>query len=486
MSLHALEFVDTEPALYRNGSWEPPLDGRTIEVVSPATEEPIGRAVLGGPLDVEAAVGAARAAFDAGAWAESTLTDRIEALERLAAAIEDDAERFGRLLAAEVGSPLRTVAGTQAASSAGFIRAMIEIAQTFPWTETRHGRFGDAEVRRVPVGVVGAIVPWNYPLSLAVGKIAPALIAGCTVVLKPSEETPLSAILLAELADAVGLPPGVLNVVPADRAVSELLVRHPDVDKISFTGSTMAGRRIASLCAEQIKRCTLELGGKSAAILLDDVDLADAIPALAPTTMLNNGQTCVNQTRVLAPRARYGEVVDALTSAVEQFRVGDPLDPRTDVGPLLNGRQQLRVERYIATGLLEGARITTGGGRPAAHNRGHYVEPTVFADVENRMTIAQEEIFGPVVAIIPYDDEPAAVAIANDSSYGLAGSVWSADPERAKRVGRRLRTGNVGINGLIITPEAPFGGFKNSGLGREMGPEGLSAYTELQSLGYRP
>jgi aldehyde dehydrogenase (NAD+) len=361
---------------------------------------------------------------------------------------------------------------------------MIAIARDFPWTETRHGVFAKAEVRRVPAGVAGAIVPWNFPLALAVGKLAPALLAGCTVVLKPSEETPLTTILLAQLADAVGLPAGVLNFVPADREVSELIVRHPHVDKISFTGSTVAGRRIAALCGEQIKRCTLELGGKSAAILLDDVDLASAVPALAPTTMTNNGQTCVNQTRVLAPRARYGEVVDAITAAVEGFTLGDPLDPDTEIGPVLNERQRARVERYIDVGRVEGARVTTGGSRPADRDRGYFVQPTVFVDVENRMTIAQEEIFGPVVAVIPYGDEAEAVAIANDSSYGLAGSVWSSEPNRAKAVARKIRTGNVGINGLIIDYCAPFGGFKQSGIGREMGPEGLAAYTELQSVGY--
>jgi aldehyde dehydrogenase (NAD+) len=331
--------------------------------------------------------------------------------------------------------------------------------------------------------VVGAIVPWNFPLALSFPKLAPALLTGCSVVLKPPEETPLFGSLVAEAFEEAGLPPGVLNVVPADREVSEELVRHPLVDKISFTGSTRAGRRIAALCGEQIKRVSLELGGKSAAIVLPDADLDVAIGELAPNTMRNNGQTCTNATRVLAHRERYAEVVEALREEIGAFQIGDPADPDVFIGPLVSDVQRERVEGYIATGLREGARLVLGGGRPA-RERGYFVEPTIFADVDNRMTIAQEEIFGPVVCVIPYDDEDDAVAIANDSPYGLSGSVWGSDAEHAKAVARRVRSGNVAVNQHTLDLVGPFGGFKQSGLGRENGIEGIEGYVELQTIPY--
>jgi aldehyde dehydrogenase (NAD+) len=338
-------------------------------------------------------------------------------------------------------------------------------------------------VRRVQVGVVGAIVPWNYPLGLSFPKLSPALLTGCTVVLKPPEETPLFGFLLAEVFEEAGLPAGVLNVVAADREVSQTLVEHPSVDKISFTGSTRAGRRIAALCGEQLKRCSLELGGKSAAIVLPDADLDAVIPALAPCTMANNGQTCINQTRVLAPLDAYGAVVEALREAIGAFRVGDPADPAVDVGPLISDTQRARVEGYIARGCDEGARLVLGGGR-GGHDRGYFVEPTIFADADNTMTIAREEIFGPVVTVIPYEDEHDAVTIANDSDYGLSGSVWGRDAEHAKDVARRIRSGSVAINQHTLDLGGPFGGFKQSGLGREYGLEGIQEYVELQSIPY--
>ena len=356
-------------------------------------------------------------------------------------------------------------------------------ASTFPWEEEREGIMGPLLVRRQPVGVVGAIVPWNFPLALSFPKLAPALLTGCSVILKPPEETPLFGFLLAQVFEEAGLPAGVLNVVPADREVSEGLVTHPLVDKISFTGSTRAGRRIASLCGDQIKRCSLELGGKSAAIVLPDADLNTVIPALAPTTMVNNGQTCVNQTRVLAHRDRYDDVVEALREAIGAFEIGDPADPSVYIGPLVTDVQRERVEGYIAKGRDEGARLVLGGGRPD-RDRGYFVEPTIFADVDNRMTIAQEEIFGPVVAVIPYGDEDEAVAIANDSNYGLSGSVWGPDVEHAKEVARRVRSGNVAINQHTLDIGGPFGGFKQSGLGREYGLEGIDEYVEIQSIPY--
>jgi betaine-aldehyde dehydrogenase len=341
---------------------------------------------------------------------------------------------------------------------------------------------GPALVRREPVGVVGAIVPWNVPLFVTMLKLAPALAAGATVVLKPAPETPLDAVLLAEAIREAELPAGVVNIVPAGREVGEHLVTHPGVDKISFTGSTAAGRRIAALCGERLKRVTLELGGKSAAIILDDADLGSTIAGLLPAAMMNNGQACMAQTRVLASRRRYAEVVEGLVEAVCALPVGDPTAPETFCGPLVAARQRERVESYIRAGREEGAAIAVGGGRPAGLARGWYVEPTVFTRVDNRMRIAREEIFGPVIAVIAYDDETDAVRIANDSDYGLSGTVWTADVDRGLDVARRVRTGTYTVNGFWMEFSAPFGGFKCSGIGRELGPEGLEAYLEPKTI----
>jgi len=453
-----------------------------VEVINPTTEEPIGHAHLAGPADVDRAVRAARAAFDAGPWPASTPSERAAILSRAGVLISERAASLARTITLEVGSP-RTIADWQPVAARHYLDWHAAQASTFPWEEERDGIRGPLLVRRQPVGVVGAIVPWNFPLALSFPKLAPALLTGCSVVLKPPEETPLFGSLLAEAFEEAGLPPGVLNVVPADREVSEELVRHPLVDKISFTGSTRAGRRIASVCGEQIKRCSLELGGKSAAIVLPDADLDVVIGELAPNTMRNNGQTCTNATRVLAHRERYAEVVEALRDQIGGFEIGDPADPDVFIGPLVSDVQRERVEGYIAKGLQEGARLVLGGGRPA-RERGYFVEPTIFADVDNRMTIAQEEIFGPVVCVIPYDAEDDAVAIANDSRYGLSGSVWGADTEHAKDVARRIRSGNVAVNQHTLDPVGPFGGFKHSGLGRENGIEGIEAYVEVQSIPY--
>jgi betaine-aldehyde dehydrogenase len=332
--------------------------------------------------------------------------------------------------------------------------------------------------------VVGAIVPWNVPLFTTMLKLAPAMAAGCTVVLKPAPETPLDAYILAEAAEAAGVPAGVLNIVAAGREVGEHLVTHPGVDKIAFTGSTAAGRAIAALCGQLLRRCTLELGGKSAAVICDDADVDTTIAGLLPASTMNNGQACVAQTRLLVPNSRKAEFTDAIAAAVGALVVGDPADPATQVGPLTSARQRERVEGYIAAGRDQGATVAVGGGRPAGFDRGWYVEPTVFADVDNGMRIAQEEIFGPVLAVIGYDDVDDAVAIANDSEYGLSGSVWSADVERATAIANRMQTGTVSVNGFMIEFCAPFGGFKNSGLGRELGPEGLAHYLEYKTVMY--
>jgi betaine-aldehyde dehydrogenase len=331
--------------------------------------------------------------------------------------------------------------------------------------------------------VVGAIVPWNVPQFVTMSKLAPALIAGCTVVLKPAPETPLDAFVVADWLTEAGVPEGVVSVVPAGREVGEHLVRHPGVDKIAFTGSTAAGRKIASICGEQLKRVTLELGGKSAAIICDDADLGMTIEALKFASLMNNGQACVAQTRILASKSRYSEVVDAVASMVGGLNVGDPADPTTEIGPLVAQRQQERVEKYIALGQEEGARVVVGGnGMPTGIERGWYVQPTVFADVDNGMRIAQEEIFGPVLAVIPYEDERDAVRIANQSEYGLAGSVFTADADKGMDIARRVRTGTFGVNQYTMDFIAPFGGFKSSGMGREFGKEGLEHYLELKSI----
>ncbi len=467
--------------LYVGGEWVAPASGLTTDVMYPFTEAPIGRAALAGSADVDRAVRAARAAFDDGPWPRTTPAERATILRRVGKAIEARADEFARLTTLEVGSPIGGV-GLQVAVAKLFLDWHADQAETYPWEEERPGVFSSLLVRRVPIGVVGAIVPWNFPLGLTMPKLCPALLTGCTVVLKPAEETPLYAFLLAEIFEHAGLPPGVLNVVPADRTVSEELVRHPLVDKISFTGSTRAGSRIGSICGEQIKRCSLELGGKSAAIILEGADIDEVISELAPATMRNSGQACINQTRVLAPRGQYDAVVEALAATIGAFVVGDPADPDTVVGPLISAAQRERVEGYITSGRRAGARLVLGGGRPSEYERGYFVEPTIFADVDNRMKIAQEEIFGPVVTVIPYSGEEEAVAIANDSPYGLSGSVWSDDAERAGRVARRLRTGNVGVNQFMLDIGGPFGGFKHSGLGREYGREGIDEYVELQQL----
>jgi aldehyde dehydrogenase (NAD+) len=478
-----LEYVKSaHDRLYIDGEWTAPRDGRLVEVINPVTEEPIAQAALGGPADIDRAVRAARAAFDAGTWACSTVQERAAIMTRAGELIAARADEFARLLTLEVGSP-QAVASVQPIAARMFLDWHAAQASTFPWEEEREGVLGPILVRRPPVGVVGAIVPWNYPLGLSFPKLSPALLTGCSVVLKPPEETPLFGFLLAEVFEEAGLPPGVLNVVAADREVSEELVRHPLVDKISFTGSTRAGRRIAALCGERLKRCSLELGGKSAAILLPGADLDTVIPALAPSTMANNGQTCINQTRVLAPLEAYGTVVEALRETIGAFEVGDPGDPAVDVGPLVSEAQRARVEGYIARGCDEGARLVLGGGR-GGHDRGYFVEPTIFADADNTMTIAREEIFGPVVTVIPYEDEDDAVTIANDSDYGLSGSVWGPDAEHAKDVARRIRSGSVAINQHTLDLGGPFGGFKQSGLGREYGLEGIQEYVELQSIPY--
>jgi aldehyde dehydrogenase (NAD+) len=467
---------------YIGGEWVAPAGSGTIEVISPHTEEVIGRVPDGTAADMDRAVAAARDAFDNGPWPRMAPAERAEAVARLADLYAARLGDMAELITEEMGSPITFSQLAQAPQPHMMLSYFADLGKTFTWEDERPGLFGPVTVRREPVGVVAAIVPWNVPQFTIMTKLPAALVAGCTVVVKPAPETPLDAYLLAELIDEAGLPPGVVNIVPAGREAGEHLVSHAGVDKVAFTGSTAAGRRIGSICGEQLKRCSLELGGKSAAIILDDADLAATVGWLEMASLMNNGQACVAQTRILAPRSRYGETVDAVVGMVSGLKVGDPGDPTTQIGPLVARRQQDRVEGYISAGLDEGAKIVTGGSRASGHDRGWYVAPTVFADVDPGMRVAREEIFGPVLCVIPYDDTEDAIRIANDSDYGLAGTVWTADADRGMDIARRVRTGTYGVNMYMIETCAPFGGYKASGIGRELGPEGLMSYLEYKSI----
>jgi len=482
--------MKTYTQLFLGGKWEKPATPETIEVISPHNEESVGRVPAASNADVDRAVAAARAAFDEGPWPRLSAAERADYMTALLAGLQQRAEELATTITAEMGTPISFSRMGQVMASNMVLDYFIRLTREFAFEEVRPGMLGPALVRREAVGVVGAIVPWNVPLFVTMLKLAPALASGSTIVIKPAPETPLDAMMLAEAIEEARIPGGVVNIVPAGREVGEHLVTHPGVDKISFTSSTAAGRRIASLCGERLRRVTLELGGKSAAIVLDDADLGVTMPSLVPGMMMNNGQACVAQTRILVSQRRYSEVVDALTSTVGMMKVGDPMEDDTFCGPLVSSRQRERVEGYIQAGKSEGAKVALGGGRPAWARRGWYVEPTVFTGVTNDMKIAREEIFGPVVAVIPYRDEADALRIANDSDYGLSGTVWTADVDHGLDVARRVRTGTYTVNGFSMEFSAPFGGFKNSGLGRELGPEGLSAYLEVKTInlpmGYEP
>ena len=464
--------------LYIDGRWQPSAGKKKIEVLSTSTEEVIGSIPEGTAEDVSRAVDAARRAFDGG-WSETSREERADWLERIAGALKDRSEQIARTIAMEVGSPISMATSIQAGLP---VMVTASYAKLLREAKLEH-EIGNSIVVREPAGVAGAITPWNYPLHQIMAKVAPALAAGCTVVLKPSELAPLNAMLLAEAAIAIGLPKGVLNIVTGyGPVVGEAIASHPRVDLVSFTGSVRAGKRVAALAAESIKKVTLELGGKSACVILDDAPFEKAIPNGARNAMLNSGQTCSAWTRMLVPRSRQQDAIDLAMKAVSGLTLGDPLDPATRLGPLISAAQRERVEGYISKGKSEGAKLVAGGVRPAAFARGYYVEPTVFADVRSPMTIAQEEIFGPVLSILPYDSEDEAVGIANDTIYGLAGGVWSGDAERAMRVARKMRTGQVDVNGGKYNPLAPFGGYKHSGVGRELGAYGLEEYLQIKSI----
>lgn len=466
------------------GSWQAPASSERIQVYSASAEELVGSVPQGTEADVDLAVASARQAFsDPDGWRTWTPARRGVVLRDFAAALENRGPETARRVSLQNGMPLRLSSVIEATAPAMLLRYYADLVENRS-EDRRQGVFGRQSIlQRGPMGVVAAIVPWNLPQGLAFLKLAPALAAGCTVVLKPAPETVLDAFLMAEAAVDAGLPPGVLSVIPAGREVGAYLVEHPGVDKVSFTGSTAAGRRVAEVCGRMLRPVTLELGGKSAAILLDDVDFEQVADQFFGATMANSGQTCWLSTRVLIPRSRYESMVDSVADLVGSLHVGDPFDDATQVGPLVSAGQRARVESYIDKGMADGARVIVGGGRPGGLERGWFVEPTVFADVDPRTTIAREEIFGPVLAVIPYDDEDDAVAIANDSEYGLGGSVWSADPSRALDVASRVETGTVGINGYFPDPAIPMAGIKASGLGGgEMGPEAIHNYENVKSI----
>ncbi|WP_208637738.1 aldehyde dehydrogenase [Amycolatopsis echigonensis] len=465
-----------------DGVWTEPKGTETHLALEAATEKPLGRAALGSDADIDAAVRAARRALDEGPWGRTTAAERAATMRRFAEALAARAADTATLVSRENGMPIGLSNAFNGDAPAGLLTMYADQIEAAQLEEVRPSASGSTVVRRAPVGVVAAITPWNYPQVLAMMKIAPALAAGCTVVLKPSPETALDGYVFADAAAEAGLPPGVLNVVVAGREAGAALVSHPLVDKVAFTGSTAAGRTIGAECGRLIRRCTLELGGKSAAIVLDDADLDTFVAGLDNACFQNNGQTCTVQSRILAPRSRYAEVVDAVAQYAREMVLGDPLDPAVTCGPMASKAQLDRVLGYLELGRASDARLVAGGGRPAALSRGWFVEPTVFADVDNRERIAQEEIFGPVVTITPYADEDDAVRLANDSEYGLGGSVWTADEDRGLALARRVRTGTIGLNYYLQDLGAPFGGMKGSGVGRELGPEALDSYLEFQSV----
>jgi aldehyde dehydrogenase (NAD+) len=470
--------VQVYDKLYIDGAWVPSAGTGAIEVINASTEEVMASIPNGNADDVNAAVAAARAAFDS--WSQTPVEERAKYLTRILEGLTARMDEIATVVSQEVGMPKSLSGLVQVGLPlASFQNAAAAIAD-FQFEE----QLGNSVVVREPVGVVGAITPWNYPLHQLSAKLAPALAAGCTFVAKPSEVAPCSAFILAEIIAEVGLPAGVFNLVSGTGPiVGEAIASHPGVDMVSFTGSTRAGKRVAELGAATVKRVTLELGGKSANIILDDADLEKAVTDGVGKCYLNSGQTCSALTRMLVPRDKLAEAEAIATRVAETFTPGDPFDAATRLGPLVSKAQHDRVRGYIAKGVEEGATLLTGGDEaPEGLETGYFVRPTVFSNVDNSMTIAQEEIFGPVLSILPYDDEDDAVRIANDTVYGLAGGVWSDDAERAKRVARRIRTGQVEINGGSFNVLAPFGGFKQSGYGRELGPHGLDEFFEIKSM----
>ena len=467
-------WIDNETVLARSSE--------TVTLINPSTEDVIGTAVDGTRDDVDVAVAAANRALRDPAWAELDGPARAGLLRALADALDRRGAELAELVSTQNGMPIKMVRWGNVGGSSASYRYFADLAEQRAVEDERVTPYSRTRVRREPVGAVGIIAPWNGPQILVAWKLGPALAAGCTAVIKPAAETSLDAFVLAEAAREAGFPPGVVNVVTGGRETGAALVEHPAIAKIAFTGSTAAGRQIASVCGSQLKPVTLELGGKSAALVLDDADLDVFSKAITRICAPNSGQVCYSCTRVLAPRTRYDEVVDAVIGGMGSARLGNALAETTNFGPMVSERQRSRVEDYIGIGRAEGAELVLGGDRPGDLERGFFVSPTVFRNVDNSMRIAREEIFGPVLVVIPYEDDHDAIAIANDSDYGLGGSVFTSDAERGLTVARRVETGSIGVNSYEPTLDAPFGGVKGSGLGRELGPEGLDAYVELKSI----
>lgn len=469
--------------LFIGGAWVRPQANERIPVISPATEQVIAEVPSASAADVDAAVAAARAAFDGGPWPGLSLEDRIEVLTRFAERLESDLEVVAGLLTEEMGCPITQSRTAQVGGAIAIARSYLDMVTRYPFESVRRADSGNALVLRKPVGVVAAVVPWNVPLGVTFHKLFPALLSGCTMVIKPAPEAPLFAYWLAEALASAGVPDGVVNVLPADREVSEYLIKHQGVDKVAFTGSTAAGRRIASLCGHDLRKFTLELGGKSAAIVLDDADLDATVEALRQGSFRNSGQVCTLKSRVVVSRKRESDFLERLLGMVASMPVGDPKETTTQIGPMVSERHRRNVEGHIATGIEEGAKLLVGGRRPPGLDRGWYVEPTVFAGVAPDMHIAQEEIFGPVLSVLTYEDEDEAVDIANNSRYGLSGAVFTQDLDHGLAVAKRIYSGAVDLNGVFGGWAAPFGGVKESGIGRESGPEGFDAYVNVMSIG---
>ena len=479
--------VHVHDDIFVGGRWQPSKAAAFIDVVNPATEGVWARVPDSDAADVDAAVSAAHEAFTGRGWSDIGAVARAAIIGRFAEELTARGDQMARIITRENGTPL-TETASAASHSAGILRYFAGLAATVDAEDLRpfpHAQGAFTTVRRQPIGVCALIAPWNFPLTLVMVKLAPALVAGCTVVIKPAAETPLDLRVLVEAAVAAGIPDGVINIVTGSRETGALLVQHPLVAKVAFTGSTEAGRIIAAQCGTLLRPVTLELGGKSASIVLPDADLDVFASLLNRTCLRNTGQTCYNSTRILAPRSRYSDVVELVASTVAATRQGDPLDPATVYGPSVSARQRDRVESYIEIGKREGATVATGGGRPVGLDRGFYVQPTVFSEVTSGMRIAQEEIFGPVLVVIPYDDDEDAVRIANDSRFGLGGSIFSTDERRALALAEKIETGSIGINFFGSNHAAPFGGWKDSGMGVEYGPEGLNAYLKLKSIHQR-
>ena len=468
----------TRDKLFIDGAWVASSGTKTIDVINSTTEEVMGSIPEGTKEDVDKAVAAAKAAFPA--WSKTSVEERGKYLQRITEGLQARMGEIADVISKEVGMPLNMSNMIQAGLPLMTFGGMQNLLSTFEFEET----IGNSLIVKEPVGVVGAITPWNYPLHQIALKVAPALAAGNTVVLKPSEVAPLNAFILADVINDVGLPNGVFNLVTGvGPVVGERIAEHPDVDMISFTGSTRAGKRVSEVAAQTVKRVALELGGKSPNIILEDADLSKAVPAGVGGAFLNSGQTCTALTRMIVPRSKLAEVEELATKAAEAYTPGDPFEATTRLGPLVSKAQQDRVRGYIQKGIEEGAKLLTGGAeQPEGLDKGYFVRPTVFSDVRNDMTIAQEEIFGPVLSIIPVDSEEEAIQVANDTIYGLAGGVWAGDKEKAKEVARQIRTGQVEVNGGGFNPLAPFGGFKQSGHGRELGTFGLEEFLEIKSM----